>query len=621
MCGIFGIICRRGVTDVRNLLDQGVRSLRHRGPDSSGIYFAEAGEWEIGLAHTRLAIMDLTAAGHQPMHSSDGSIVITFNGEIYNHLDLRRELSDACTFRGHSDTETIVVGLQYHGFEFGRRLRGMYAYAALDLASGRLRLARDPLGIKPLYYCFRKDFVMFASEVRPLLDSGLLVRKLSKSALREYLQTGSMGPGESIVEGIENVSTTHELEIGFRLQELTLDQKSVGDVLAVQPQLSIGRTEACEEVGRLLRSSVKRHLISDVPIGLFLSGGIDSTALLQLMSQASPDKTRTFTVTFGNSTLSEGVQSRRVSARYNSEHHEITLAEQALIDCLPRALSSMDQPSADGVNSYVVSEAVRGTGIKVAISGLGGDEIFCGYPSFRRQITLDRLGRFGGIAGSLVSSLKSKFCFHGSLWDKMEDFLATGGDPESVYAVCRRMFSDHDIELLLGTSSGPRFQRTELPQDATNAISILEMSRYMKLTLLRDCDVMSMAHSLEVRVPFVDVEVVRFVLSLPGSWKVDPRRPKPLLLDALAPGIPDYVWNKRKMGFTLPFSTWIRGALGREISDTFQNDRLLDSCGLRPEMVRRMWVDFQANPASRRWSRPWSLYVLAKWCDLHGVTL
>jgi asparagine synthase (glutamine-hydrolysing) len=619
MCGVFGIVSRRGATDVSGVLRQALTSLRHRGPDSYGSYITEVGQWEIGLAHTRLAILDLSASGHQPMCSSDGKMVLTFNGEIYNHLALRQELSDTPAFRGHSDTETIVAGMRRDGFEFGRRLRGMYAYGALDLTRERLRLARDPLGIKPLYYVFRNDCLLFASEIRALLDGGLVSRKVSARAAREYLETGSMGSVETVIEGILNVPTSSEIEIELQGADLLLEHKSVDDVFVVAPQLSVGRTEACQEISRLLRESVKRHLISDVPVGLFLSGGIDSTALMSFLSEVSSTPGRTFTVTFGSSELSEGAQAQRIAAHYGAIHHEITLSERSLIDSLPGALSSLDQPSADGVNSYVVSEAVRGTGLKVALSGLGGDELFAGYQSFPRQAMLARLGTLGRIALSSTSQVKRAFGLRSVFWEKSEDFLASGGDPESVCAVSRRLFSNSDIDLLLGSVSRFESQRPELPKDATNAVSVLELSRYMKNTLLRDCDVMSMAHGLEVRVPFLDVEFLRFVLSLPGSWKMDSRRPKPLLLDSLGGRIPEYIWRRRKMGFTLPFSHWMRGELGREISATLRDERLLTDCGLMPEAVGRLWADFESDSTGRQWFRPWSLYVWAKWCHLNGV--
>ena len=621
MCGILGIISRRGRVDVARLIGDGVASLRHRGPDAQGQFVSEAGDWEIGLGHTRLSILDLSDAGSQPMLSADGRLQLIFNGEVYNYAELRRELVEGYSFRGHSDTETIVAGMQAHGFGFSKRLRGMYAYGVVDSERRVLQLARDPFGIKPLYYYATDDVFLFASEVRTILESGLPQRRLCREAVTAYLETGSTGEYESIVAGIRSLGAGQELAVSFSGDRLRVEPIDKGATWAKPVTTPKRRQDAVSELRELLKDSVRQHLVSDVPIGLFLSGGIDSSALLALMREVEANEIRSFTVAFRNSELSEESHARRIAAHYGAEHHEVVLSEEGLLARLPAALRGMDQPTADGVNSYIVSEGVRSAGLKVALSGLGGDEIFCGYPSFRRQVALARLGRAGQATGRAVSVMRRAFGLRDVRWEKMDDFLQTGGRPEEVYGISRRMFPPPDVAALLGVSTTDAEDTVPLPEDGTNAISHLEISRYMRNTLLRDCDVMSMAHSLEVRVPFVDVPLCRYVLSLPGEWKLNGGRQKPLLLDALGAKLPEYVWNRKKMGFTLPFAEWMLGRLRDEITETLNDKPLLEGCGLNPEVAMRIWTDFQANPGRWRWSRPWSLCVLARWCKQHGVTV
>lgn len=618
MCGIFGLIARQGRLNAASVAASAGASLAHRGPDANGVYTATAGGWDLALAHARLSIIDLSDAGRQPMSSADGRLHLSYNGEIYNYPTLRAELESAYPFRGHSDTETLLAGLQLHGFDYVTRLRGMYAYGVFEPARHLLRLARDPFGIKPLYYYSSPDLFLFASEIRTLLATGLVPRRLSRPALTSYLQTGSVAAEETILDGVRALSPDCELEVSFAAAEL--HTRAIPRPFPAAPGPA-SRVTVAEELREHLKASVRRHLVSDVPVGLFLSGGIDSSALLALMREVDAGDIQTFSVVFGDNPLSEAVQARQIAAQYNATHHELELSEDRLLGDFPAALAAMDQPTMDGVNSYIVSQGVREAGLKVALSGLGGDELFGGYPSFARQASLSRWGTLARLAAPLFSVAKKTLRLEGVRWEKAHDLLAAAGNPEQVYSVSRRMFPVEDVTALLSDPAPFERPREALPADAFNAISHLELTRYMRDILLRDSDVMSMAHSIEVRVPFVDVELARFVLSLPGAWKWNPTRPKSLLLEALGHRLPEYVWNRRKMGFTLPFADWMCGRLRPEIHATFSDDTLLKSCGLQPATARRILANFLSNPARWRWSRPWSLYVLARWCAHHGVTV
>jgi len=378
--------------------------------------------------------------------------------------------------------------------------------------------------------------------------------------------------------------------------------------------------------------------VSDVPVGAFLSGGIDSSAIVALMSQVGDQKPKTFSVVFNETQLSEAEHARAIAEKFGTEHKEILLSEEALLDLLPRALESMDQPTMDGINSYVVSKAVRDTGIKVALSGLGGDELFAGYPSFRRAMQLDQLAavpfairQFAAKPGRALlngSSRRSKF------WDMVESDCS----PHAAYVLSRQLFSPDEIAALMGRDSFDTAQdrlrseidengseskienpKSKIESDIINEVSRLELSCYMANTLLRDTDQMSMAHALEVRVPFVDREVVNFVMALPGKWKLNSGRAKPLLVDALDDLLPEEIWRRPKMGFTLPFERWMTSGLESELNLIFCS-RDLSSIGMDSDSARGIWGAFKKSPQREPWSRPWALYVLANWCKINEVT-
>lgn len=411
-----------------------------------------------------------------------------------------------------------------------------------------------------------------------------------------------------------------ELEVSYAGERLRVRGVERGERWRTGGATPRRREEAVEGLRAVLRESVRGHLLSDVPVGLFLSGGIDSSALLALMTETGGSAARTFTVSFGESRFSEAKQAREMAEMYGAEHHEIELTEAGLRGELPRALAAMDQPSVDGVNSYVVSKAVRGAGLKVALSGLGGDELFAGYPSFARQAKLARAGVAAKAAGLAAKAAGRVAGRRGVVWEKAGELLSSGGAPEAVYAVTRRLFPPDDAGRLLERPGDGGMAARAPFADGTNAMSYLELTGYMRNTLLRDSDGMSMAHSLEIRVPFVDVEVARYVLGLPGEWKLG-GRPKGLLLDAMEGRVPDYVWNRPKMGFTLPFADWMLGGLREEITAALEDREAMEACGLRREEAGRIWREYQAAPGRWRWSRPWSLFVLARWTKENGVTV
>jgi asparagine synthase (glutamine-hydrolysing) len=701
MCSISGILNladrQLAIADSRSAVCSAVErmnvALRHRGPDDEGISKFEGRnskfEVQVCLGNTRLAIIDLSVAGHQPMQDSEAGLTITYNGEIYNFRELRAEIGDSFgPWKSDTDTEVVLRAYRKWGVAAFAKLRGMFALGIWDGNQGELVLARDRFGIKPLYY-YGQDLqdgqdsleagvdrrqisqdvrttgnsFIFASEVRALLATGLLERKLSKAGVASYLEYGSIQAPMTIIDGVQSVLPGHYLRVraddsglmvsdsvfanlnsteGFtaetqRARRLRREEETQTTGLATESdgqRQPLTRDAAVAVLKEKLTESVRLHLVSDVPLGVFLSGGMDSSALVALMSQVTKEKPKTFSVVFDDPQFSEAPHSRLVAEQFQTDHHEIHLTEDQLLDMLRDALVAMDQPTMDGVNTFVVSKAVKESGVTVALSGLGGDELFAGYGTFRRAL---RLKEMSGISRSLLRAAApiGKTQLNGSVRrQKFWQLAESDHSPASVYAITRQLFAPKQIDALQTLSpqrheghkgdpdAKPVVHRDLAgPSDCVNTISRLEMQGYMANTLLRDTDFMSMSHSLEVRVPFVDSEVVNYVLGLPGEWKLNGRRPKPLLADVFSDLLPAKFLERSKMGFTLPFEKWMLLGMRDEISNTFQDHEKLTRSGLDYEGVARVWEGFQRSPAGVGWSRPWSLYVLAKWCQLNGVTI
>ncbi|HKR21935.1 MAG TPA: asparagine synthase (glutamine-hydrolyzing), partial [Pyrinomonadaceae bacterium] len=493
MCSISGILSAS-----RNDLSEVVRrmnaALTHRGPDDQGI--ADCGH--VALGNTRLAIIDTSDAGHQPMLEPATGNTLTYNGETYNFKQLRTEIdSDPHAWRSSSDTEVVLRAFTKWGTEAFGRLRGMFALAIWNNAEQQLVLARDPLGIKPLYYYRTETLFVFASELRALLASGVVPRKLSSAGVDSYLATGSVEAPLTIVEGVRQVMPGECLKV-----------RSNGKVeirsarFAHTHYETNGLRSRADAVARLrseLEESLRLHLVSDVPLGVFLSSGMDSSALVALTSRITGDAPRTFSVVFDEPEYSEAPHARAIAARFNTNHSETRLTEDQLLAMLPDAISALDQPTMDGINTFIVSKAVKNAGVTVALSGLGGDELFAGYPSFRRALQVDAMQQ---IPKQLLRAASGfgKFALNGST-QRQKFWQLAGSDcrAEDVYRITRQLFAPTVVKKLVHRDVVRDFAYTD--GDVINTISQLELRGYMTNTLLRDTDAMSMAHSLEVRVP------------------------------------------------------------------------------------------------------------------------
>jgi asparagine synthase (glutamine-hydrolysing) len=593
---------------------------RHRGPDDQGIASCTFESGEVILGNTRLAIIDTSTAGHQPMHDPQTGNWITYNGETYNFKHLRHQL-DHEPWSSKTDTEVVLRAYGRWGIDAFRKLRGMFALAIWDDRKQTLLLARDPLGIKPLYYYAAQEHFIFASELRALLASGLVPRKLSAVGVDSYLANGSVAAPLTIIDGIKQLLPGHCLQVKAN-EAGSIELLDVEFVVPKPLTLTGDRDDAVARLRSELERSVRLHLVSDVPLGVFLSGGMDSSALVGLLSRISDQRPKTFSIVFDEAVYTEAPFSRAVAERFNTDHSEIRLSEDRLLEILPNAIAAIDQPTMDGINTFVVSSAVKREGITVALSGLGGDELFAGYPSFRRALRFREMSQMSKRVLRAASGVGKK-TLNGSVQrHKFWQLMSSDGGPEDVYRISRQLFSSNLITRMTGRiNADPAHNGHRSDRDTVNAISRLEMRGYMTNTLLRDTDAMSMAHSLEVRVPFVDVKVVDFVLSLPGEWKINGNNgPKPLLADALSGLLPREFMARPKMGFTLPFEKWMQQNLRSEVSAVLEDEGRLSLAGLNAEMVGKVWRKFLQSPRAVGWTRPWAIYVLVKWCEVNSVS-
>jgi asparagine synthase (glutamine-hydrolysing) len=638
MCGIAGIIGK--VPDIEARAQRMSNLIVHRGPDNEGAQtWGEAGSYQTAFAHRRLSIIDLSEAGRQPMETSRGRYSIIYNGEIYNFLELRRNLPGlGFSLKTHTDTEVLLRLYQEHGPECLQMLRGMFAFAIRDNETGDVFIARDRLGIKPLYYYESGDSFVFCSELRGLLASGLVPRVLDPVSLNSYLSFGAVQEPRTIVEGIRSLPPAHYMVIGAtgEVRELSRYWK------LPETQSISGRADAIEETAARLDESVKLHLIADVALGAFLTGGIDSSAIVALMTKHGSGFVKTFTVCFEEHEFSEHKLARAVAEKWQTHHAEIVLSEAEMVASLDEAIADIDQPTIDGINTWVISRATKQAGITVALSGLGGDELFGGYPSFTRAARLHRYraplnwlnpearGRIGRITTALMGdSLPGQ---------KVGATISAGADLLSSYTSMRGLFSKASRENLLNTPQAASSKSDyEIPAetlalvnsgsnnghtngDIFNRISQYEMSLYMGNMLLRDTDAMSMASSLEVRVPLLDHKLVEWVYSLPGAMKTG-RHPKQLLIEALGLELPPEITDRRKMGFALPFERWLRTSLKSFVSDVLDDQDAVRSAGLNPNAVTGVVDSFVKGSRSTSWSRVWGLAVLVDWCRRHQVRI
>ncbi len=608
MCGIAGVVgmSRSGATTAVATM---VAALSHRGPDDSGAVQIRE---DVALGATRLAIQDLSQNGHQPMRSDRTGTWLTFNGEVYNVDELRTTLiARGHRFRGNSDTEVVVSAFDEWGQDAVQRLQGMFALAIWDPQRAGLLLARDRLGIKPLYISRKGTGLAFASELRALVAAGFSNAQLSSLGLASFLALGGVREPATILSDVETLPPGHVAT--FQDGALRISQYwSLADAFAEEQAGS--ETAVLADLRALLEAAVKRHLISDVPLGVFLSGGIDSSALVSLLASVADEPPTTVSLVFGEREYSEEPSMEAVAKRFGTDHRVVQITASDVMAALPPALAAMDQPTLDGINTWIVSRAARECGLTVALSGIGGDELFAGYNSFSRVPRLNAVRRpVPRPARKAAASVVSRLPLGQNRSERIAPWLGSADGTASTYGMVRELFPEAVRNRIVAGEA-----RTTSPPappliDPLNQVSYLELTDYMRNVLLRDGDMMSMAHGLEVRVPYLDDQLVRFMAAVPGDMKRTRDTPKHLLVRALAQPLPRDIVHRPKMGFQLPFAAWLRNGALPEVEA-----RLLDLnyggpvCdALDHEAVRCIWRGFKTGRTT--WSRPWALYALKSW--------
>jgi len=629
VCGIAGIILKSNsdMVDLTPRLRAMATAMRHRGPDDEGVYLSADGR--IGLANRRLAIRDLSPAGHMPMLNDTEDVVITYNGEVYNADELRSELEAlGYSFRSHSDTEVILRGYEEWREQVVPRLRGMFAFAIIDQRGDRAKapkvvIARDHMGIKPIYYWQSAKAIAFASELKALLAADLIGHDIDPAGLVGYLLTGSVPNPLTIYRDVHALEPSTYLVIDT--DSLAITSTTYWSLPSETEQVT-SPDEAVERVRALLAEAVRIRLVSDVPLGAFLSGGLDSSAVVALMRQATSGPIRTCSMVFEEAAYSEAPYARAVAEKVGAEHFERVITYADVEREFDQLLHALDQPSVDGVNTYFVSQTARQAGLTVALSGLGGDELFGGYPNTFSDVprvynALSTVRRIPG--GAAAAKLGMRLLPNHAKWGRMADALDRPASLASAYMTRRGLFSPSEARTLVSAEMWAEASRRFDPVDAVAAradanghagadafawVSRAELRTYTHHQLLRDTDVMSMIHSLEVRVPLLDRVLVSAVLKLPTALKqLDGATPKPLLVKALRGLLPDSVLDRRdKQGFTFPFAVWLRGGLAERTRAAIHSacDRGL----IRAEAADRIFDRFQRGQL--HWSRVWALAAL-----------
>ncbi|MGA7576869.1 MAG: asparagine synthase (glutamine-hydrolyzing) [Desulfobaccales bacterium] len=581
MCGIVGIFSYSDSAPpvVPEEILRIREAMKPRGPDSAGLWVSADGR--AGLAQRRLSIIDLSEAGAQPMATPDGALRVVFNGEIYNYRELRRELEgQGHQFFSGSDTEVLLHGYRQHGLDMVRRLRGMYAFAIWDEAARRLVLARDPFGIKPLYYADAGGHLRFASQVKALLAGGAIDTRPEPAGHTGFFLWGYVPEPYTLYRGIRSLAPGALLVLEAQgrpqIHEFCNIVEELRQAEAAGEGLSFGPDEVGGRLRQAFTDSVSHHLIADVPVGVFLSSGLDSGTVLALACQQGG---RLNAVTLGFQELQGGAADEtrwagEIARRYGARHHCQWITREDFQEDLAKILHSMDQPSLDGVNTYFVAKAAAAAGLKAALSGLGGDELLGGYPSFREipRLTgaLARVGRVPGLgrAFRIISA---------PLWKrftspKYAGLLEYGGTYPGAYLLRRSLFMPWELPGVLDPDLARQGWRELQPlarleetvrglKGAHLRVSALEMAWYMRQQLLRDADWAGMAHSLEIRVPLVDLELLRRVAPLLAM-----REPPTRLDMARTPTrpLPEEVLNRGKTGFSIPVQQWLAEAEGHE---------------------------------------------------------
>jgi len=616
MCGICGVVGPGADAEAVRRMNA---RLVHRGPDSEGSFAADG----VALAMRRLSIIDL-AGGDQPIANEDGSVVVVQNGEIYNYRELRRELERrGHRFRTASDTEVLVHLYEEHGEGFAERLRGMFAVAIWDERERRLLLARDRFGIKPLYYGLREGTLSFASELKALLEQPGFSRQIEPRAVAAFLAFNSI-PAPLTIFAEARKLPAGTLAV-WRDGELRLRRYARPAPVEAERAKRGPADELAGELRETLRGSVRAHLVADVPVGVLLSGGVDSAGLVALAAGEQADPVKTFSVGFEEASFDELERARLVAERYRTEHHEIVLRPDA-VELLPKLVEAFDEPFGDSsaLPTYLVSELAAGE-VKVALSGEGGDELFGGYYTYVADLLAARVGRLAALAAPLAELLPSSDAKVSFDYKAKRFARGAGLPPLERHHAWKEIFSRETQAALLG-GRDPGWDPVDLYREryAETAgaeplarLQDVDLGVYLVDDLLVKTDRSSMAHSLELRVPFLDNEVAASALGLATPLKVRRGAKKRLLRQALAPLLPREVLKGPKQGFSIPVAAWLRGPLQGFARETLSAETLSRQGWLDPAAVTRVLDDHCAGREDLS-RQLWGLLAFTLWFDRYA---
>jgi asparagine synthase (glutamine-hydrolysing) len=616
MCGIAGILNKNEAVEegmIRKMSD----AICHRGPDSDGFFI----DHELAFGHRRLAILDLSDAANQPFTDASGRYTMIYNGEIYNFRDIK-PLLDGYPFKTSGDTEVILAAYIKWGAASLEYLRGMFTIVIWDREQREMFIARDRLGVKPLYYFHDEKHFVFASEIRGVLASGLVKRQLDPAAIGEYFRYQSIGFPYSGIAGIRQVQAGSWMKV----KQGRIETKIYWGLTSLPGGFDFSDpAKVKQRIRELLLQSVQRRLVSDVPLGAFLSGGIDSSAVVGLMREAGDPELNTFNISFDEKAYDESQYADLVAAKFNTHHTRIHLKPETMLDELEPALRAMDIPSGDGINTYVVSKAVRKQGITVALSGVGGDELFAGYPIFTNYLKLQERSWFWKIPQPLRMGI-GQLLGSGSKKNRMRQMLQMDSPAiENVYPVFRQLLSPAYLKSLtrgnLSAEEGLQHQLSAKQQQLAklpllSQVSVAEYIGYTQNTLLKDTDQMSMASSLEVREPFFDQDLVEYVLAIPDEIK-KPAYPKSLLVESLQPMLPGDIVFRKKQGFVFPWNEWMKNEL-----QSFCEQRILRIAQrdfIQGDKLLAAWRSFLVGNPDIRWQEMWLFVILEYWMEKNEV--
>jgi asparagine synthase (glutamine-hydrolysing) len=612
MCGIMGILSDGRPEETRAAVHAMMAASGHRGPDGCGSMEIALGDFSLVLGHTRLSIIDLSDGSRQPMRDAESDSWLAFNGEIYNFRQLRGELETlGVKFATSGDSEVLLKALVQWGERALQRIEGMFAFAFWDGRSATLLLARDRVGMKPLYYWAGQAGFGFASEVKVLERAGISALNVDQDAVDSFLAYGAVIGPNTIFTEIQELEPGHLLRVNARGDVDESEYWSLRNCLAASEPAEVQNfDEAVSYIRERLESAVDSHLVSDVPVGIFLSGGVDSSLLALLASRFAKNPITLLTVAFPEQEFSELPYARQIARRLPHHHEVVTLAAAQLRELLPLALGAMDQPTLDGINTFVISRVGSALGLKVLLTGIGGDELFGGYTTFTKVPRLLKYGVGLRPAARLLAKLKTANPIQ---WQKMAD---TGRlqDLGEAYLLQR------SIRWRQGNSAGwSRRIKESLHKDIeplTNdfqKVGALELQFYLRNQLLRDADVFSMANSVELRVPFLDTQLMEAALETSPEYHFEGGRGKRITRRILGEMAGGEFSQRRKMGFTFPWQQWLGRELKETISCTLRDKQLYEPLSLDPMYGKRLLDGLERGDRLQSWSEVWSLFVLLNW--------